>query len=420
MKAIGYGFWGYLSDRKLLPDGSVAKTPDGNAFYSWSVLETLLKIAEDYSINHGEAVNVFRLFPQRDVELFFDTFEKEQREEAYNKTVTVYYPDFKKYASYGKFYEDVHDMIQNIVNGFYFVILENRFLIEGRNDHGTFYYDRENFQPDKVIFDCWVKVCAERNVPCIILDLDYKIDSNTYNEIINQKSLGYMELGNMNLHFLQEKGVVCGTTTLPFNATTKRFLKSKRERGSYEVHLSYIGNRYERDEFVDKYFAENVFEKGKYKINFYGNWIEPKYNSCIEKWPLINFNGRVCAEDFPRIYGESLCTLILAKDVYFKYDFVTTRIIESIYFGCIPLMPVEYSERVRRKYLGSYTDFLTIKNAKDLRFTIDALSSFQKNEYFKILNYLFDRVMSIASISIFKKKLTQMVEDLNYKIKEKK
>ena len=35
---MGYSFWGYMADVKLAPDCTVASTPDGNAAYSWALV----------------------------------------------------------------------------------------------------------------------------------------------------------------------------------------------------------------------------------------------------------------------------------------------------------------------------------------------------------------------------------------------
>ena len=38
---VGYFYWGYLGDKKFDKNGNEVSTPDGNAFYSWSIIKAL-------------------------------------------------------------------------------------------------------------------------------------------------------------------------------------------------------------------------------------------------------------------------------------------------------------------------------------------------------------------------------------------
>ena len=42
-KKCGYSYWGFLGDTKMDKDGNLLSTPDGNAFYSWSIIRQLQK-----------------------------------------------------------------------------------------------------------------------------------------------------------------------------------------------------------------------------------------------------------------------------------------------------------------------------------------------------------------------------------------
>ena len=77
---IGYGFWGFLGDKKFNNKGEEISTPDGNAFYSWSILRALQKAGH----------KVYALMPDRDApgiekvgQNLFKTFAMEERYEAY-------------------------------------------------------------------------------------------------------------------------------------------------------------------------------------------------------------------------------------------------------------------------------------------------------------------------------------------------
>jgi hypothetical protein len=41
-KNVGYFYWGFLGDKKFNDKLQEVSTPDGNAFYSWSILKDLL------------------------------------------------------------------------------------------------------------------------------------------------------------------------------------------------------------------------------------------------------------------------------------------------------------------------------------------------------------------------------------------
>ena len=40
---IGYSYWGFLGDRKYDDKGNILSTPDGNAFYSWSIINKFIE-----------------------------------------------------------------------------------------------------------------------------------------------------------------------------------------------------------------------------------------------------------------------------------------------------------------------------------------------------------------------------------------
>ena len=40
---VGYSYWGFLGDKKLDEKFNEVSTPDGNAFYSWSIIREIQK-----------------------------------------------------------------------------------------------------------------------------------------------------------------------------------------------------------------------------------------------------------------------------------------------------------------------------------------------------------------------------------------
>ena len=72
---LGYSYWGFLADRKF-KDGVEVSTPDGNAAYSWSILNEaqrrgwdtyLMQKDRDCDFVYGESFNpkdAFKSFSQ--------------------------------------------------------------------------------------------------------------------------------------------------------------------------------------------------------------------------------------------------------------------------------------------------------------------------------------------------------------------
>ena len=46
---VGYFYWGFLGDKKFR-NGKEVSTPDGNAFYSWSIISELQKRGYDVAL----------------------------------------------------------------------------------------------------------------------------------------------------------------------------------------------------------------------------------------------------------------------------------------------------------------------------------------------------------------------------------
>ena len=77
---VGYSYWGYLGDTKYDVNGNVASTPDGNAFYSWSIIKEL----------QDKECDVIQVMPDRDEPAYnklgkdlFKSFCQDERNSAY-------------------------------------------------------------------------------------------------------------------------------------------------------------------------------------------------------------------------------------------------------------------------------------------------------------------------------------------------
>ena len=125
---VGYFYWGYLGDKKFDKNGNEVSTPDGNAFYSWSIIKAL-----------QDAGHLVYLFSDRDNvgstkmgSDLFASFAQEPRTAAYIDSV----------HTLGREDED------RILKDMEYAIVEWRWEIPGRNDEQTKINNPSGYQPD--------------------------------------------------------------------------------------------------------------------------------------------------------------------------------------------------------------------------------------------------------------------------------
>lgn len=342
---IGYSYWGYLGDTKYDSDGRVASTPDGNAFYSWSIIHQLLKDGHD----------VYQVMPDRDAvgyakerDYLFYSWCQGPRLNAYKSMFRCCDAgvDWNKMTK-----QDVFDMWNT--NGLCqcsVILHEWRMLINGRNNV-------RSLQPDYFIQDCLIEYCNIYNIKLIIFDLDYKLTSECIGKIfcdcrneIHIFELGRKWAGYKNSHHVK----------IPFSFDYIDEFQLKRENGLNKQNLVYVGNRYERDWCIDKYIPTELSN-----VTVYGNWLESDRDS-EDRWPNINFGPRLQTGDMRGVYVNALTTVLFAKQDYLKYEFMTARILEAVFYGCIPLFIEEYGERCIKEYAGIYAHDLTVHSKSDI------------------------------------------------------
>lgn len=319
---IGYSFWGFLADIKM-SRGKHISTPDGNAFYSWSIIHALLEVGH----------KVYRMMPDRDNEALekfgknaFSNFAKEKRYNAHKSMIDEWPDDL-----------DV-------------LLMEWRFPILGRNYHISKMHP--SYQPDLDIQNKMLKKYANTKTKIIIFDLDYKITEEDERKV--------------NPYCILE------TSNKPKSTPSKRILVDIpfdfEEIDSFIIgpaslseHIVYAGNRYERDRMIDEYLVPLQ----DLNIHLYGNWLEGGRDS-FQKWPYFTYHNRISLKDFRKAYRCACTTILLSKDEYLKHGFMTARILESIFFGTIPIGLKEFY-RIE-KYLPEY---LIIKEANQARDIIE-------------------------------------------------
>lgn len=355
MRKMGYSFWGYLGDFKYDTSGEEVSTPDGNAFYSWSILqefqrrgyETIL-VMPDRDAN-SEIANV-------EVDSVFCAFAGSARLDAYLRATKSLGP---RTVLTKMLVFDAWDKVG--LRDCSFILHEWRMEIPGRNDYDSMH--KVGWQPDLVLQDYLIEYCEYNSIELVIFDLDYKLTEGQFAKIENFATI--VELGSKWSSSKYKE--LSRKVHIPFDFT----LMAPAVRPSHlcDTSLVYIGNRYERDWCIDKYLDEPV--EG---MKVFGNWCEAGRDS-ENKWPWINFGKRLMPKELGDEYIHSVCTILLAKEEYCKYGFMTARLLEAVFYGCLPLFMEEYGKDTIEEYAGSLADMLTVGSAEDVRNKVELFSA---------------------------------------------
>lgn len=97
-----------------------------------------------------------------------------------------------------------------------------------------------------------------------------------------------------------------------------------------DLPLVYIGNQYDRDEAFDQYFTPLA---AAFDHQVAGKW------TSTNRWPKVNFTGRIPFTAVQPLYRRSLTTMLLAPDRLAAYGQFTQRLPEAVLAGCLPLAP---------------------------------------------------------------------------------
>ena len=399
-KKCGYSYWGFLGDTKMDKDGNLLSTPDGNAFYSWSIIRQLQK----------DGYVVVQVMPDRDKDGFDYTMktEKSYFDWAVTDKCTAYAEMQKNMYNElileKEWYEVTSEMLFNIwdmygLNDCEFILHEWRMRIPGRNDEQS---RGKGWQPDYFIQNCLIEYCRTRGVKLIIFDLDYKIDIIDFIGMYGTGvDISIVELGNKWQCFetgSDMKGRRFGKVYIPFDWD---HIDDFAINPMPVDDMVYVGNRYERDWCIDKYIPNC---KGR-RITVYGNWNEGGRDSKT-RWPGIHFGKRIQTSDMRFVYSNSLVTILLAKKEYCKYSFMTARIIEAIFYGTVPLFIAEYGADTIKEYAGRYAPLLTVYNSNEVLQRIDYFRNNLKERY-TIIEYL-RRRLRFMDVKNFTKILYEM------------
>lgn len=351
---VGYSFWGFLGDTKYDSNYAELSTPDGNAFYSWSIIKEFL--------NRG--MDTICVMPDRDAygyklegENLFSAWCKDDRNFAYSKskhyTIEQLLENSDVKKTYNLDFADIYDMWDSLgLCDCDFILHEWRMEVPGRNDMDSKIKCKEGWQPDLYMQMCLIEYTRAHKIPLIIFDLDYKLDLSLLKDLPH---IHVIELGFKNVDHKK-----CTTIEIPFDFSHINDFDILDIADNYKSNLVYVGNRYERDWCIDAYIP-NVLSD----VTVYGNWNESGRDSKT-RWPAIKFGARLQTRDMREVYSTSVATVLLAKEEYCKHKFMTARILESIFYGTVPLFIEEYGKGCIVKYAGKYASLLTVKNKVDV------------------------------------------------------
>lgn len=314
---VGYFFWGHLSDKL----GEISRnTPDGNAWYSSSIIEHLLKQNHNvYGMSIDRDKDDFILFK----DCIFNSFAKEQRIFAYSNINWISWNNNYSLANFPEL--DI-------------LLLEWRFPIKDRNTEESF--DSINWQPDLRMQNNILSFYKNTNTKIIIFDLDYKITEDDEEYLSSFKNICIFETAKK----VKVSKIKRISVEIPFWVKSQKILESKTILDN--KNLVYIGSNYEREDSINKYIIP-FSNKYPFTTWFYGNW--RNYSEVVEriytelKWRDIQYHNRVGHSDFYKIYNNALFCPLLAKKEYYENGFMTARIQECLYFGSIPIGMSEHN-----------------------------------------------------------------------------
>lgn len=343
---IGYSYWGYLGDMKFADDGMLASTPDGNAFYSWSIIHELQERGHE----------VYQMMPDRDFngsmilgnDILFKSWAKDKRKSAYENMIKMFRTKGIEKLDESKVFIGWDE---ECCGGLDLVIHEWRMEISGRNTEDA--RGTDGWQPDLFFQDCLINYCIKHGIKMVIFDLDYKLSEEKVNELLSRGlKLKVFELGMKWSGKDWAKRVY-----IPFDFKSIYEFKPK---SFVNDKLVYVGNRYERDWCIDKYIPQDMDG-----VAVYGNWDEGGRDS-KKRWPDIDFRHRLQTCEMHDVYSNSASTILLAKHDYCKFEFMTARVIEALFYCSVPLFIEEYGDELIEKFAGGAAKYLTVRSADDV------------------------------------------------------
>lgn len=311
IKKCGYAWWGFSSDVRMR-NGKPFSSADGSLLTAFSLLYELQQ----------RGIETYRIYPDRDIEYImqqeyyikdaFKSFSQEKRTKAYLRTRPVFH-DIKN--------KEFHFPDVDVV------ILEWRM----KTRYNELPEEHSDFQPDYLLQEAAIEHYRAKGTSIICLDLDYKMDPEKDDQLF---------------YYVFEPGFKRGWEhyfAAPYileDINQFEMLEPKSE-------IVYIGNRYERDNEFDQFFGTPT---DQVEFNVYGSWLENGRDSA-QRWPHVNFRERIQPYQMRDAYKYALTTPLLLKPEYNQKGFMSIRIIESLLFGTIPVLPKQFQSPIAYAYV---------------------------------------------------------------------
>ncbi len=358
-KRILYAFWGHLADRRV-KNGKPLSAPNGNSMYSWTIIDAFMNIGYE----------VWRGMPDRDEEYVkkrgrfaFAAFSPQSRWRTYTASSQVQFDNHWRAIDWPEV--DV-------------VLLEWRFPIPGRNC-GISESDPA-FDPDLIIQDRLIEHYRSKGTPIIAFDLDLEMTQQDEQEVDWVYELGFSRGPE---HHVDP--MCCWNELDQFQT-----FNPKKE-------IAYIGNRYDRDGQFEKYLGQDLGILAR----VYGNWLEKDRDSAV-RWPHIRFGPRIHPESFHEVYMQASVVPLILRDKYNEYGWMTFRFVETLLFGSIPALPIEFQSPMtyvpHSLRIGSQEELVRL--AKEYARDWNGRKEMRK----KIINYC-----QFLDASVFAHKIDQLI-----------
>lgn len=307
---IGYGSNGGITDHKITSSGEDAVVRDATSFYLWSILGEFQKLGH----------TTYRLLE--------DTCDKYAIRKLGDAA-------FNYAASYRKqIFDNWHQISTSdadTIESLDLVIWEWRWPIPGRNTKAD--KGRPGYSSDYEDQCRYFELFNKYKVPVMVFDQDYKL---TVDDIKNNPCI--VKVLDFGTKWSSDPSSELRSLAVDVDLCFDFSFINTYDIEQSDGYALYVGNRYERDWCIDKYLPDGT--------NVYGNWLDHGYDS-NKRWPQFKFCPRIQPYNFHKAYKNSACVPLLAKKSYSDYGFMTARLLETVFYGSIPLFISEFSRNDR-------------------------------------------------------------------------
>jgi hypothetical protein len=173
------------------------------------------------------------------------------------------------------------------------------------------------------------------------------------------------------------------------------------EAPDYSYCYGYVGNRYEREESIQKYYgipSQQLRDKGVQTI-MWGNWLQKspereEPSKIISRYSTLSFGLRRGFYESMQILNGFNATTHIAKDDYYKTGYVSPRVFEALQCGVPALVPVEH------EVLHCLGDDWIVHTSDDVVDKVSYLSKLSKSQRENVVKQQLEGLMSFADFTV--------------------